>query len=133
MKMESIMKYAFIGIAIILVAVFLFDSEPVQFLSQGEGYAITTEPELHFESADLDGVNVEAPNTIVFEMEPVGYARGYREGGNTDKFTYYRDVVTDVMYICFEEYNKAGMTVMQDPETGLPLTYARYMDLAQGG
>jgi len=69
-------------------------------------------------------------STFVGGMEFVGYSRGYYEGTNTDAFTYYRDVVTDVMYVCFEEYNKGGMTVMQDPETGLPLTYTRYMELA---
>lgn len=69
-------------------------------------------------------------SAFVGGMEFVGYFRGYNERMDADVFTYYRDVVTDVMYVCFEEYAKGGMVVMQDPETGLPLTYTRYLDLA---
>lgn len=42
---------------------------------------------------------------------------------------YYRDCVTDVMYICFTGYRKAGMTIMFDPTTGLPLTYSAYSEM----
>lgn len=39
---------------------------------------------------------------------------------------YYRDIVTDVMYVrCYS----SGLTEMSDPETGLPLTYTRYLEL----
>lgn len=39
---------------------------------------------------------------------------------------YYRDVATDVIYI---GTYKGGLVAMQDPETGLPLTYTRYVEL----
>ena len=43
---------------------------------------------------------------------------------------YYRDVATDVMYL--SSGYQGGLTVMMDPETGLPLTYARYIEVYQG-
>lgn len=55
------------------------------------------------------------------------------ELGKSGYFYYYRDLTTDVLYL---RYGKkaghagiGGLTVMLDPETGLPLTYTRYMDL----
>lgn len=113
MKIETIMKYAFIGIAIILAALFLFDSEPVQFASPGEGFVITDESEIESGSSGLYGMTL------------VGTFGG--------RFQYYRDSVTDVMYLWCAGGNKGGLTTMLDPETGLPLTYSRYLDLAQGG
>lgn len=48
-------------------------------------------------------------------------------------FAYYRDVVTDVMYMnsyhIGSSVSAGGLTVMLDPDSGKPLTYARYMDL----
>ena len=46
-----------------------------------------------------------------------------------DAIDYYRDTTTDIMYVCFTGYRKAGLTEMHDPETGLPLTYTRYMEI----
>lgn len=43
-------------------------------------------------------------------------------------FTYYRDKVTDVMYICYDEYDSGGLLEMHDPNTGLPLTYQQYLE-----
>ena len=43
-------------------------------------------------------------------------------------FTYYRDKVTDVMYICYDEYDSGGLLEMHDPNTGLPLTYEKYLE-----
>jgi len=57
----------------------------------------------------------------LFAMEYVGV---------DDHFRYYRDTITDVIYIKYESGQAAGLTVMLDPETGLPLTYMRYMELA---
>jgi hypothetical protein len=60
------------------------------------------------------------------------------ENFNVGEYTvyYYRDILTDGMYMwCLDESGFAGMgglTVMLDPETGLPLTYTRYMELAGG-
>lgn len=62
-------------------------------------------------------------------LEFIGYSTGYTKGTDTDHFYYYRDIVTDVMYVCFEDYRKGGITEMHDPETGLPLTYTRYLAL----
>lgn len=51
-------------------------------------------------------------------------------------FFYYRDVATDVMYVRASRKvmnaGLGGLTVMLDPETGLPLTYTRYMEIVNG-
>ncbi len=47
---------------------------------------------------------------------------------NEGVFTYYRDKVTDVMFICYDEYDSGGLIEMHDPNTGLPLTYQRYLE-----
>lgn len=52
-------------------------------------------------------------------------------GEGVDGFYYYRDSVTDVMYLWKVGGYKGGLTTMLDPETGLPLTYARYMELSE--
>ena len=65
-----------------------------------------------------------------FEMEYIG--RSTKHG-----FDYYRDTVTDVVYLLHQFNSKSsyagaggsGLTVMLDPETGLPMTYTRYMAL----
>lgn len=51
------------------------------------------------------------------------------------RITYYRDKVTDVLYIkvyCTSAAGYAGaggLSVMLDPDTGKPLTYTRYMEM----
>lgn len=51
------------------------------------------------------------------------------------RITYYRDIVTDVLYIkvyCTSAAGYAGaggLSVMLDPDTGKPLTYTRYMEM----
>lgn len=51
------------------------------------------------------------------------------------RITYYRDKVTDVLYIkafCTSATGYAGaggLSVMLDPDTGKPLTYTRYMEM----
>lgn len=61
-----------------------------------------------------------------FEMELVGESVN---GG----FSYWRDKATDVVYVRFRDKSGyagyGGLSVMLDPETGLPLTYARYMEI----
>lgn len=84
-------------------------------------------------SAPTQSTPVESENTSSniqpFEMELIGEVSGRTNATlDTDKFYYYRDVKTDVIYICFEEYRKGGLTAMLDPDTGLPLTYTRYME-----
>lgn len=44
----------------------------------------------------------------------------------TGKCTYYRDTVTDVMWIKY----KNNLTMILDPNTGLPLTYSDYLEIA---
>lgn len=44
--------------------------------------------------------------------------------------TYFRDSVTDVMYIWRWSGSRGALAEMSDPETGKPLTYARYKELA---
>lgn len=54
---------------------------------------------------------------------------------NRGRITYYRDKVSDVLYIkvfCLSDTGYAGaggLTVMLDPDTGKPLTYTRYMEM----
>ena len=51
------------------------------------------------------------------------------------RITYYRDKVTDVLYVKVFSLSHTGyagaggLTVMLDPDSGKPLTYARYMEL----
>lgn len=51
------------------------------------------------------------------------------------RVSYYRDKVTDVLYMdvfCRSATGYAGaggLTVMLDPDTGKPLTYTRYMEM----
>lgn len=42
-------------------------------------------------------------------------------------YDFLREEVTDVMYLRCTSVS--GLTVMLDPETGLPLTYARYIEI----
>lgn len=66
-----------------------------------------------------------ATEKISFEFEEI-YDSGDVGGG----YTYYRDTVTDVMYIWRWSTNRGGLTEMSDPETGMPLKYERYKQLA---
>lgn len=65
----------------------------------------------------------EENNDFSFQMEPL-YVSGI-----SDVFTVYRNTVTDVLYLWISDTYRGGLTEMSDPETGLPLTYARYMEL----
>lgn len=49
--------------------------------------------------------------------------------GDSGVYIYIRDVVTDVMYLKYKGGYAGGLTVMLDPETGLPLTYTRYIEI----
>lgn len=61
-----------------------------------------------------------------FEIEQVGES----SDGNID---FFRDITTDVLYVRYADTRMyaglGGLTIMLDPETGLPLTYTRYMEL----
>lgn len=52
--------------------------------------------------------------------------------GTSGLFDYYRDTITDVLYLsatASSRYPSKALTVMLDPESGLPLTYTRYKEL----
>ena len=61
--------------------------------------------------------------------ERVEMAASMRRIAYSGDFTYYRDAITDVMYLDFHNPYAGGLTVMFDPETGLPLTYTRFVEL----
>lgn len=79
---------------------------------------ISSSEQTHSHSKDTS-----SPSDHAFEMEQVGYS-------STSSFSHYRDVVTDVLYV--SNTNSGGLAVMLDPETGLPLTYTRYMEIYNG-
>lgn len=64
---------------------------------------------------------------ITVGMEYLGYSKG-----DHGKFYYYREALTDVAYVLYREKSgyagMGGLTVMLDPETGLPLTNARWQE-----
>ena len=61
---------------------------------------------------------------IVFELEKVWSGRtGY------GSVIHYKDTTTNIIYLYDNSYNRGGITVMPDPETGLPLTYDRYLEI----
>lgn len=66
-----------------------------------------------FERNDSDS----AAGEHFMQMQSVGFS---------GSGTYLRNEVTDVMY-----YYSNGICEMHDPETGLPLTYARYQELSE--
>lgn len=41
--------------------------------------------------------------------------------------SYYRELGTDVMYIFYTGYKRAGLTVMMDPETNGPMLYTNWL------
>lgn len=41
---------------------------------------------------------------------------------------YYRELGTDVMYIYYTGYKRAGLTVMMDPETNGPMLYTNWLN-----
>ena len=73
-----------------------------------------------------NGTTKEPTNKELFEG-------GMEYLGTSNSVAYYRDTVTDVMYACYHCLNAGGLTEMSDPETGLPLTYTRYLELQSNG
>lgn len=63
--------------------------------------------------------------TVFSQSDPADHGR----------ITYYRDKVTDVLYVKVFSLSATGyagaggLSVMLDPDSGKPLTYARYMEL----
>lgn len=50
-------------------------------------------------------------------------------------FTYYRNILTDVVYVATYYSDGGGLVEMTDPETNQPLTYDKFCELyeAKGG
>ena len=57
----------------------------------------------------------------VFEVEYVGVSSQYN-------FHFYRETTTDLIFV---RTGQAGLTVLPDPETGLPLTYTEYLKMGE--
>lgn len=72
----------------------------------------------------------EGDNAVQPGMEYLGYSA---HNGSSATFYYYRDTITDVMYVLFREKDgyagMGGLTVMLDPENGLPLTFVRWQEI----
>lgn len=87
----------------------------------GNGPAVSSGPTQNETTLD-DGSLLEA---VFSQSDP----------DNRGRITYYRDKVTDVLYIkafCTSATGYAGaggLSVMLDPDTGKPLTYTRYMEM----
>lgn len=75
----------------------------------------------------------EAPEEMIGNMEFIGNA-SRAVATSPVQFYYYRDIVTDAMFLVGHNYS-SGHTVTQilNPTTGLPLTYSEYqaMEAAQ--
>lgn len=81
-------------------------------------------------AADSPNTKVETPEiSEPFEMELIK-----KQKIDSDiAFYFYKETITDVVYVrCLQKAGYAGaggLTVLSDPETGLPLTYARYIEI----
>ena len=62
---------------------------------------------------------------LEFKLEPINVWYG----NGTPCFCFYREPVTDVIYV--EKRTSGGMTVMMNPETGKPLTYTDYVKIKE--
>lgn len=52
------------------------------------------------------------------------------KGIRADARHFYKDPVTDIVYIQFKgAYSEGGLTYLPDPDTGLPLKYERFLEL----
>ncbi|MEE1503874.1 MAG: hypothetical protein UGF89_06495 [Acutalibacteraceae bacterium] len=79
----------------------------------------------------LEAANTEVVSTFVVSAEAASEAP--EEGlvpvitGSTvyGKYRYFRDVVTDTMYMYIVD---KPLVQMEDPATGLPLTYEKYLE-----
>lgn len=67
-------------------------------------------------------------NEMVGHMEFVGCARNAVVASPVT-FYYYRDIVTDQMFLVSCNTNNHTVTQMTHPDTGLPLTYSEYQSM----
>lgn len=75
-------------------------------------------------AAYVDGKNTAKQEEINsnFKMETIA---------KSSDFILFHNTVTDVLYLWKSQLKQAGLTEMSDPETGLPLTYERYLQLQE--
>lgn len=59
---------------------------------------------------------------VVFELEQICTSKDYI-------IELYRDTTTNIIYLRDSDIHSGGYTVMPDPETGLPLTYDRFLEI----
>lgn len=77
--------------------------------------------------------NEERGNTDngLFGMEYIGFSKVDFYYYNRTGFYLYRNTITDILYILYDSKEKCQLTEMHDPETGLPLTYKRYLEMVE--
>lgn len=90
------------------------------YVNNSEKAEVAVEQETVSAESPSDGASNEKKFKIGDNFEKVGVC-------GWDDFFYYRDKVTDVMYVCYLGYNRGGLVEMTDPNTGLPLTYQNYL------
>lgn len=66
-----------------------------------------------------------ASSEMVGNMEFIGCARN-AVATSPITFYYYRDIVTDQIFLISSNQNSHTVTPMTHPDTGLPLTYSEY-------
>lgn len=64
----------------------------------------------------------ESGENIVFKLEEVWTSKDYT-------IELYRDTTTNIIYLRDSDIRSGGYTVLPDPETGLPLTYDRFLEI----
>ena len=90
------------------------------------GCSILKEEASAADTSETPAISVEeqAEELQLFNIEYIAHS---------GDFCLYRDKLTDVLFLCYDlrmGYSGAGgLTYMPDPETGLPLTYAKYLEL----
>ena len=97
-------------ITLLLVAAMVI-LQPMVSLQSGDGGQSNTETT---EPAEAPVNDANEP----FAMEKIAFKY---------PFTYYRETVTDVIYLKMGD--GGNLTPVLDPETSLPLTYTRYMEM----
>ena len=127
------MKKRFLGVLLcVLVVTMLFvgcGEEEDSWEESSNSTAVDTE----LKDADEDSLepaqNVEDNKTKKLGLELVA--------DNGDGFTYYRDRITDGLFVCRTETKGTSsgrgvglsITPVPDPETGKQITYTRYLEL----
>ncbi len=96
------------------------------------------------QSSDSTAVDTEQKDVDKDSLEPIQNVEDTKTkklglelvADNGDGFTYYRDRVTDGLFVCRKEIESwqgygvgLSITPVPDPETGKQITYTRYLEL----